>query len=219
MGQLLQWWKHLIYFYAYFIGRVFIHSGWLTHECTTGIGIVFPRWCGMYNEMILKMPNAEICGMIHAGWQGARRVLLSMHHGVAPLSRTGIDLSRPDFGTLCSAGVCLLRCNISADLLVLSAPPVELCSHSIAMESSGNHSAGCTLFAQTPVIAPWVVWACYEWWQSVSCLNLQVCPKRPQMFIYRLWFLQEMVLFCLLLRLIGNCLMNETDDARISSCN
>lgn len=93
-----------------------------THECITGI--VFPRWCGIYNEMILKVADAERCGRINACRQAARRVLLSMRHGVALSSRTGIDLSALDSGTLCAAGVRLLRCNISADLLFHGGPPL-----------------------------------------------------------------------------------------------
>lgn len=120
------------------------------------LGLSFPDGVGSITKWFLKVANAERCGRMNACRQAARRVLLSMRHGVALSSRTGIDLSALDSGTLCAAGVRLLRCNISADLLFHGGPPppVELCSHSAAVEGSGNHSAGCTLFAQTPVIAP-----------------------------------------------------------------
>lgn len=120
------------------------------------------------------------------------------HHGVALSSRTGIDLSALDFGTLCAAGVCLLRCNISADLLVHGGPPppVELCSHSAAVEGSGNHSAGCTLFAQTPVIAP--LSRVGLLWVMAECVMLESttfsCRTQKVLFFLKL-FLQEMVLF------------------------
>lgn len=165
-----------------------------THECLTGI--VFPRWCGIYNEMILKVANAARCRRINACQQAARRVLLSMRHGVALSSRTGIDLSTLDFGTLCAAGVCLLRCNISADLLVHGVPPaVELCSHSAAVKGSDNHSAGCTLFAQTPGIAP--LSRVGLLWVMAECVMLEstTFSCRTQKVLIFLLFLQEMVLF------------------------
>lgn len=50
--------------------------------------------------------------------------------------------------------VCCAATSLPTSSSMAGSPRVELCSHSAAVEGSGNHSAGCTLFAQTPVIAP-----------------------------------------------------------------
>lgn len=163
-----------------------------THECITGI--VFPRWCGIYNEMILKVANAERCGRINACRQAARRVLLSMRHGVALSSRTGIDLSAWLRDLVCCWCVSVALQHLCRPPLPWRAPPpVELCSHSAAVEGSGNHSAGCTLFAQTPVIAP--LSRVGLLWVMAECVMLESTTfscRTQKVLIFSL-FLQEMV--------------------------
>lgn len=111
--------------------------------------------------------------------------------------RQGLESTSPHL----TSGPCVLLVCDSTSLPTSSSmagpppAPVELCSHSAAVEGSGNHSAGCTLFAQTPVIAP-LSRVCLLWVMA-ECVMLESTTfscRTQKVLIFSLFF-QEMVLF------------------------